>query len=57
MQVLLFGFRGRFTRANFWFVLVGVSVVVAVLLGGAFVSSVLSAAVDAPPPPLPPSWE
>lgn len=46
MQALLFGFRGRFTRANFWLVHVGVSVVATVLLGAAFVSSVLSAGVD-----------
>ena len=42
MQALLFGFRGRFTRANFCLVHVGVSVVATVLLGAALVSSVLS---------------
>ena len=46
MQALLFGFRGRFTRASFWFVLVGVSVGVTVLLCVAFVSHVLSVGVD-----------
>jgi len=46
MQALLFGFRGRFTRANFCLVHVGVSVVATVLLGAAFVSNVLSAGVD-----------
>ncbi len=46
MQALLFGFRGRFNRARFWFVHVGVSVAATVLLAVAFVSSVLSAGVE-----------
>ncbi len=46
MQALLFGFQGRFTRASFWFVLVGVSVVETVLLCVAFISHVLSAGAD-----------
>ena len=46
MQALLFGFRGRFNRARFWFIHIGVSVVATVLLAIAFVSSVLSAGVE-----------
>ena len=39
MQALLFGFRGRFNRARFWLVHVGVSVAAAALLAVAFVTS------------------
>lgn len=46
MQALLFGFRGRFNRARFWLVHVGVSVAATALLAVAFVSSVLSAGVE-----------
>ncbi|MDI1286310.1 MAG: DUF805 domain-containing protein [Reyranella sp.] len=48
MEALLFGFQGRFTRASFWFVLVGVSAVMTVLLSVAFVTHVLSSGVDGP---------
>ncbi len=52
MQALLFGFRGRFNRARFWLVHVGVSVAATVLLAVAFVSSVLSAGVEGAGPVL-----
>ena len=46
MQALLFGFRGRFNRARFWFVHVGVAAATIILASIAFISSVLSAGAE-----------